>query len=508
MRFIDRFTLDDVSAKVWWPLTMLLLVLLVLTFPAENRAIDASRRDTSETDAALGARVIAPNLADAPPGPIGGSLGDQLKEEVHDEILVNDDRIVAIRLWTPSHELVWSSVGADRLGTSTALNDDAIDAALAAGTPTGVTTDRAPDNSPSPTLYYAYSIQGPQRLVAEFEYLDSELTSDVRSSWLGYQIVLGLGLLLALTLALLSTREPKARIGTGVPFYPESLPADLSVVDSDRAVVIEHAAARIRERVGALQNALDESEAARRRAEGQLQQALAALNTPGRRTPIPTREPAPEVAAPRVRVPEALVRAPAPEPVADVPEPVRAREPEPAPEPIEPEPVPEPIEPEPVPEPIEPEPILPEPEPEPIVPEPAPEPIEPEPKLETAPEPQAASAPEPEREPEVTAAPEPEPEPEIAAAPEPEPEPAAAASTDRNGAPDVVVVPELQPAGSAPARGKESASDLLDRLVEPVGTHDPTDDASDLRARLARTAAIKKPGSKERREADEKQHRD
>jgi hypothetical protein len=48
MRFIDRFTLDDISAKVWWPFTMLLLVLLVLTFPAENRAIDARRRATSE----------------------------------------------------------------------------------------------------------------------------------------------------------------------------------------------------------------------------------------------------------------------------------------------------------------------------------------------------------------------------------------------------------------------------------------------------------------------------
>jgi outer membrane biosynthesis protein TonB len=446
MRFIDRFTLDDASAKVWWPFTMLLLVLLVLTFPAENRAIDARRRATSEADAALGARVIAPNLAGAPSGTIEGALGDQLKEEVSDEILVNDDRIVAVRLWSPtSHELVWSSRGTDRLGTSTALNDDAIDAAVAAGAPTGVTTDRAPDNSPSPTLYYAYSTQGPQPVVAEFEYLDSELTSDVRSSWLGYQIVLGLGLLLTLALSLLSMREPKARIGTGVPFYPESLPSDLSVVDSDRAVVIEHAAARIRERVGALQNALDESEASRLRVEGQLQQALAALNTPGHRMPIPKQEPAPEVA---------------PRPAAREPEPA------PPPEPIVPEPIPEP-------EPIVPKPV---PEPEPIVPKPVPEP---EPIVPT-PEPL------------------PEPEPQVEREPEAEP---AAASTDRAAEPKVVVVPELQPAG------KESASDLLDRLVEPVGAHDPSDDAGDLRARLARTAAIKKPGSKERREADEKQHR-
>jgi hypothetical protein len=457
MRFIDRFTLDDISAKVWWPFTMLLLVLVVLTFPAENRAIDARRRATSEADAALGARVIAPNLAGAPSGTIEGALGDQLKEEVHDEILVNDARIVAVRLWSPTHQLVWSSLGTDRPGTSTALNDEAIDAAVAAGAPTGVTTDRGPDNAPSPTLYYAYSAQGPQPVVAEFEYLDSELTSDVRSSWLGYQIVLGLGLLLTLTLSLLSMREPKARIGTGVSFYPESLPADLSVVDSDRAVVIEHAAARIRERVGALQNALDESEASRRRVEGQLQQALAALNTPGHRMPIPDPEPAREVA---------------PRPAAREPEPA------PPPEPIVPEPIPEP-------EPIVPKPV---PQPEPIVPKPVPEP---EPIV---------PAPEPEPEP-IVPAPEPVPEPEPQVEREPEPEPAAAASTDGKVEPEVVVVPELQPAG------KESASDLLDRLVEPVGAHDPSDDAGDLRARLARTAAIKKPGSRERREADEKQHR-
>jgi hypothetical protein len=493
MRFIDRFTLDDVSAKVWWPFTMLLLVLLVLTFPAENRAIDARRRATSEADAMLGARVISPNLAGAPSGTIQGALGDQLKEEVRDEILVNDGRIVAVRLWSPtSHELVWSSLVTDRLGTSTALNDDAIDAAVAAGAPTGVTTDRAPDNAPSPTLYYAYSTQGPQPVVAEFEYLDSELTSDVRSSWLGYQIVLGLGLLLTLALSLLSMREPKARIGTGVPFYPESLPTDLSVVDSDRAVVIEHAAARIRERVGALQNALDESEASRRRVEGQLQQALAALNTPGHRMPIPDLEPARDVAPrPAAPAPEAPSRVRQPEPVADAPEPVRAREPEPAPppEPTVPEPIPEPepIVPTPVPEP---EPIVPTPvpEPEPIVPTPVPEP---EPIVPT---------PVPEPEP-IVPTPEPVPEPEPQVEHEPEPEPAAAASTDRAAEPEVVVVPELQPAG------KESASDLLDRLVDPVGAHDPRDDAGDLRARLARTAAIKKPGSKERREADEKQHR-
>ena len=453
MRFFDRFTRDDVSAKVWWPFTMLLLVLLVLTFPGEHRAIDARHRVTAEIDAGLNARVIQPNLASASAATITGTLSQQLTEEVHDEILVNDPRIRAVRLWSTSHELVWSSIPGERLGVDTALNDDAIDAALeAAGGPTSVTTDRTPGNAPSPTLFYAYAAVGPQPLVAEYEYLDSQLTSDVRATWLGYQIVFALGFLLSLTFSLLSMREPKARIGTGVPFYAESVPPYLAVIDADRAVAIEQAGDRIRERVGGLQQKLDESEAARLKAEGQLQQALAALNTPGHRMPVPM----PDVVPPPV--------IPPPQPPVEV---------------APPEPVPVPV-----------------PEPVAHAPEPAPEPKRPraKPKAEPMPEPMVVA---------------PEPEPVVVAAlqPEPEPESAVAASTDRPGWPEVVIVPELQPVKSAPAPGEESAADLLDRLVEPVGAHDPSEDAGNLRARLARTAAIKKPGSKERREADEQQHR-
>src|SRR5262245_54288195 len=100
MRFIDRFTRDDVSAKVWWPFTMLLLVLLVLNFPGEHRAIDARHRATADADAALTARVIAPGLTTVPSGTIGGQVGTNLTEEVRDEILVNDARIRAVRIWS------------------------------------------------------------------------------------------------------------------------------------------------------------------------------------------------------------------------------------------------------------------------------------------------------------------------------------------------------------------------------------------------------------------------
>ena len=101
MRFIDRFTRDEFSAKVWWPFTMVLLVLFVLTFPAEHRAVDARHRETAVADAALSQRVIQPNLESVPASTaITGTVSDALAEEVHDEILVNDDRIKAIRIWS------------------------------------------------------------------------------------------------------------------------------------------------------------------------------------------------------------------------------------------------------------------------------------------------------------------------------------------------------------------------------------------------------------------------
>jgi hypothetical protein len=138
-------------------------------------------------------------------------------------------------------------------------------------------------------------------------------------------------------------------------------------------------------------------------------------------------------------------------------------------------PAPKPVPPTPVVEAPQPEPVVetPQPEPAPIVPPPEPAPIVPPP------------------DPIIT----PEPDPVQVAKVEP---------SEDGGSPEVVVVPELQPVGT-PA-GPESASDLLDRLVEPVTEHGSAEAPRDLRAKLARTAALKKPGSKERREADE-QHR-
>ncbi len=509
MRFIDRFTRDEFSAKVWWPFTMVLLVLFVLTFPAEHRAVDALHRETAVVDAALTRRVILPSVPPSASSSITGPLGDVLTEEVNDEILVNDPQIGAVRIWSPQHVLLWSDPhGA--LDSAQWLNDDDIDAATAAaGAPTWLVAHRTPTNEPGPATFYSYTAFGSyagfgaQPLIASFEYRDGPLTSDVRASWLGYQIAIGLGMLLAFGLSLLSMREPLAEIGTGVPFFPGSVPEDLTLMEVDRAVAIEQAGDRIKERTASLQHKLEASEAARLRAEGRLQQALAALAQPGRRSRMPVPEPTP-VAQHVVKVPrsEPIVAQPQPAPeavvvarVQPVPGPqgrslvpkkdrvsrrTSKRKPVavPAPKPVPQTPVVRAPQPEPVvgtsePAPQRPVVETPQPEPAPIVPPPEPAPIVPPP------------------DPIIT----PEPDPVQVAKVEP---------SDDGGSPEVVVLPELQPVGT-PA-GPESASDLLDRLVEPVPDHGSTEAPRDLRAKLARTAALKKPGSKERREADE-QHR-
>ena len=84
--------------------------------------------------------------------------------------------------------------------------------------------------------------------------------------------------------------------------------------------------------------------------------------------------------------------------------------------------------------------------------------------------------------------------------------------------PEVVVIPAEKPTpvgasnASAPASSKapaktpdeDSNSDVLHRLVpEDDAQVEPLDDPGDLRSRLARTAALKKPGSSERKDERE-----
>jgi hypothetical protein len=344
-----------------------------------------------------------------------------------------------------------------------------------------VVSDRLPTGDAGPVTYYAYSAikgaAGP--MVTQFEAPDATLLADVHRFWLAFRIAVAVAALLLLALAGLSMREPVAKIGTEVPFYPESVPPWLAVIDVDRAVALEQAGDRAKDRLTNLQQRLDESERMRHAAEGELQQALTALSA-RRGMPVPNaatlgkpagapRQPTPEAAAAAVAAAAASAKAAKtrrarraePEPVEEKPEPAKTKS---KPKPVRTEPTPavaaraEPV--------VIPEPVV---EAEPVS---IPDPVMPQPPV---------------TDPEPTAVPE-----------------------HADAWPEVVVLPDPEPArqGAVAAGSPDSDAtvlDVLNRLVEPVGDPGPAgDDVGDMRARLARTAALKKPGSRERREERER----
>src|SRR5947207_3385667 len=122
MGLIDRFTRDEVSAKIWWPFALLLIVLFVLTFPAANRAAEQRRADVAAWTVAVAPQVEAAYRAD-------NSLSPSALASSVDSA---PPSIRAIRVWDGADgKLLASSDGNDSatLQSGAALNDDQLAAA-------------------------------------------------------------------------------------------------------------------------------------------------------------------------------------------------------------------------------------------------------------------------------------------------------------------------------------------------------------------------------------------
>ncbi len=456
MNPVDRFTRDEASAKVWWPLAMLLVVGFVLTFPGQNRAVDQRREDAAARAVLIVTQVVDPLVAGVT-ATVDEATADATTAALEDQILSEDASVGAIRLWALDGTLLYSTSGRDEVGSQAALNDPSIRSAGAApGQPVSEQTASTPTGEPaSPRLRVYVTLPSQTAAITEIEYDDDTLLQDVRGTWAGYQLALGGAGLLVLGLAILSMRTPVAPVGAGVKFYPTSVPEGMAVLGVDEATELRQAGAYARGRIGSQQERLQELEATKLRLEGELQRALSAhsMSAATATTAIPRPEiapaapagmpaPAPVPVVPVMRIPD---RAPEPEPIeAAEPEPVKAAKPAPEPRPVRPEP-----------------------------------------------------------------------EPVKVADPKP-----VGAADDSMG---FVLLPETEVVKARPARGRKPAAevvkvpesddverhdaqvlDVLERLVEPIGAGAPTTDPGDLRARLARTAAAKKPGSR----SDERFHED
>ncbi len=516
MGLIDRFTRDERSAAVWWPFALLLIVLCIATFPGANRAANGERSAAQDRSVVALQSVLVGSLGSTDlSAPLRDEPAVTARTALHD--VLTDPRVDAVRLWSPEGTLLFSTLNRDGIGSAEALNDAQLGAAAAdRGTPVSVISHRTLTGAPArPTFHTYLGLLGTsQPAVGEVEFSESVLLSSVHSAWLGYRIILGIGGLLVLGLAILSMREPAAKIGAGVPFYETSIPHGYSLMALDEQAQLDRSESNAKARLKHVEAKLRESEGARRTAEGQLQRTLSAMatrmNTGGVEPVIPRpASAAPEITPPPAPAPfEPSRRGPRPEPIA-----TPAHEPAARTSKSEPVVVPE-AEPvglpqsEPVAE------VAPPPRPR-LVAESRPEPVaDAKPKPPAAAEPKAKPAGQDKAEPASRGKPKttpkrlaPQPKPAAEAQP---PTPVRAKKVVR--LPDVdpgfvLRVPDAKKVHDESEGQDESAVDLLERLVDAKPSHASEVDPGEMRARLARLAASKKPKNREHGEHGEGEHR-
>ena len=306
---VDRFTRDGASKFVWAGLALAALIGLALAVTTGGRAVDDERAASQGRAVRYVDQVLAPRLQS------DDLVITGLEGPVRRSIL-SDPRVSRVRIWSTDGKLLFSTDESDRPGSNAGLNDPVLRETERGGPTTRSDfSDSGGANDPERSLLRTYVPLGTVA-VAEIDQTDAGTLGPIRTAWLGYQILAGGLLLLFLVMIGLSLRDPIERINTGVPFAVSSIPAGFSLIDDDRLHAVQEVYRLASERVARLQEKLEQSEEARRRLEGEIQQVLSktgasALGTAAAAAP-PTAEPPAEPPA---------MAPPAPEPtVVQVPE--------------------------------------------------------------------------------------------------------------------------------------------------------------------------------------------
>ena len=306
---IQRFTRDGASKYVWAAVALAALIGLAYAITTGGRAVVDQRAASQDRAVRHVEEVLDPRLEGHDlVAPITG-----LEGAVRRSILA-DTRVSRVRVWSADGRLLFSTDRSDRPGSNAGLNDSVLREAERAGPVTRSDfSDSGGANDPERSLLRTY-VPLSATAVAEIDQTDAGTLGPVRTEWLGYQILAGGLLLLSLVMIGLSLREPIEPINTGVPFADSSIPAGYSLIDDDRLHAVHEVYRLASERVARLQEKLEESEEARRRLEGQIQQVLSKAGASAPRpaataaeTPAPAPEapPAPEPTV--VQVPESDV---------------------------------------------------------------------------------------------------------------------------------------------------------------------------------------------------------
>jgi hypothetical protein len=318
MGLIDRFTRDTASKYVWAVLALVAAGGLVFAITYGARALDEERADAQARAVLYVQDALVPRIAgEALVAPITGPQAASLDTAIQRTVLV-DDRLSRVRIWSADGQLLYSTDGADALGSNGGLNDPLLREASRDGVLTrSNVSDTGGQNDPERSLLRTYVPVG-ARAVVEIDQTDEATLAAVRTEWWYYQLLAGAMLLLLLVMTGLSLRDPIEPINVGVPFAASSIPAGFSLIDNERLHAVEEVYRLASERVGRLKEKLDESETARRRLEGDVQRALSKVGSSSPRAAAPVPPPAaastpPPVIAPEpppVVVPPPVVRVP------------------------------------------------------------------------------------------------------------------------------------------------------------------------------------------------------
>ena len=228
-------------------------------------------------------------------------------EAAVERTILADERLTRVRVWSADGPLLFSTDQADTPGSNAGLNDQLLRRVAREGvlTRSGI-SDTGGEDDPERSLVRTY-VPLEAGAIAEIDQTDEGTLAAVRTEWMSYQILAGAMLLLFLVLTGLSLRDPIEPINTGVPFASSSVPAGYSLIDNDRLHAVQEVYRLASERVGRLQQKLEESEEARRRLEARIQQGLSKATGSASvvSSPAPVAEAPPKPAV--VHVPESDV---------------------------------------------------------------------------------------------------------------------------------------------------------------------------------------------------------
>ena len=297
---VERFTRDGASKYVWAGLALAALIGLAFVITTGGRAVDDERaasqgRAVRYVDQVLAPRLEGHDLA----APISGLDGAVRRS------ILSDTRVSRVRVWSADGTLLFSTDGSDRTGSNAGLNDPLLHVAEREGPITRSDfSDSGGADDPERSLLRTYVPLG-TTAVAEVDQTDAGTVGPVRTEWLTYQILGGGMLLLFLVMIGLSLREPIEPINTGVAFADSAIPAGFSLIDDDRLHAVHEVYRLASERVARLQEKLEESEEARRRLEGEIQQVLSKVgaSAPRSAAAIPAAEPPAPAPAPTASEP-------------------------------------------------------------------------------------------------------------------------------------------------------------------------------------------------------------